>query len=377
MVDKALRILHSESSCGWGGQEIRILNEITGFLQRGHQVELVCPPQAEIFKAAQDRGIIVHALPIVKKRFSALFAMRLWLKKNVSRFDVINSHSSTDSWLVALGMLSLQKKVPVVRTRHVSTTVNQSFLTRWLYIRASQHIVTTGEALRHDLHETNGFSLSHMTSVPTGVDVERFTFDAKQRSVIRNQLGLLEDALLIGIVSTLRTWKGHDYLFQCLHELQKKHESIHLVVVGDGPNGERLQASVIELGVEHLVTFVGRQSNVEAWLSAFDVFCLPSYGEEGVPQAIMQALACECPVVSTSVGAIQEAVIPNETGLIVEARNSDALGDALDRLLVNPDLRQQLGQQGRQHVVANLALPKMLDDMDVIFRHAIASYRHL
>ena len=100
MQNKKLKIVHTESSCGWGGQEIRILTEAKGFLGRGHEVTLLCPEQAPIYEEAQQRNIPVVALPIARKKIKGLLAVRRWLKKN--SIDIVNTHSSTDSWLMAL-----------------------------------------------------------------------------------------------------------------------------------------------------------------------------------------------------------------------------------------------------------------------------------
>jgi hypothetical protein len=119
-----------------------------------------------LLPAAQKMGLPVIALPIGAKRLSALMALRRWLALHGRGFDVINMHSSTDSWLSALACRTLRGMPPLVRTRHVSTAIHNTLPTRWLYLRATAHIVTAGEALRQQLHRDNRFPLEHMTSVP-------------------------------------------------------------------------------------------------------------------------------------------------------------------------------------------------------------------
>ena len=165
-----MHILHTESSCGWGGQEIRILTEGAGMVERGHRVSLITPPTSNIYRAAERYGIEPIALPIERKRLSALFALRRWLSEHGDTVDIINTHSSTDAWLVAIANLLLRNPAPVVRTRHVSSPINNQLTTRWLYQKSVKHIVVTGEPLRRQLARDNGFRLEGMTSVPT-VDV--------------------------------------------------------------------------------------------------------------------------------------------------------------------------------------------------------------
>jgi glycosyltransferase involved in cell wall biosynthesis len=116
------------------------------------------------------------------------------------------------------------------------------------------------------------------------------------------------------------------------------------------------------------VRFVGQQHDVVPWLQALDIFTLPSYGEEGVPQAIMQAMACALPVVSTTVGAIGEAVEAGVTGLIVPPRDAAALEAALARLRDDAALRVRLGAAGRARAQARFGLDIMLERMEQVFR---------
>ena len=365
-----LRVLHTESSTGWGGQELRVLTEASGMLGRGHQVTLVTPAAGKIFTAARERAIPAMPLPIERKSVLALAAMRRWLAHHAREFDVINTHSSTDAWLVAVASLFAPGLPPVVRTRHVSTPVRNNSATRWLYTRATAHIVTTGEALRRQLALDSAVPLEHTTSVRTGIDLSLFR--PLPRAACRAALGIDERPAL-GILATLRDWKGHDYLLHAWTRLRDQFPNWQLLVIGDGPQAARLQLRVVSEGLAQSVRFVGNQDNVVAWLSSLDLFVLPSYGEEGVPQAIMQAMACGLAVVSTPVGAINEAVKHNCTGLIVEPRNATALAEALARLMSNGSLRQHLGEAGRRYAQENFGIDAMLDKMEAVFRRVIES----
>jgi glycosyltransferase involved in cell wall biosynthesis len=280
-----VRILHTESSCGWGGQELRILTEAAGLIKRGHEVSLACPPQATIASRAKQFGLPVHALPIERKTIAGLLAMRRFLKAH--RFDVINTHSSTDSWLAALACASIGQAAPIVRTRHISTAMPNSFATRWLYMKAASKVITTGEALRLQLARDYGFSLDRMVSVPTGIDLAHYQpGNALER---REQLGIEQKPFTFGIVATLRLAKGHNFLFEAL--AQAKLPSWQLLVIGDGPMRERLEKQIDGLGLRSKVHMVGNQTDVMPWLQALDVFVLPTL-HEGVPQSLAQAMAC-------------------------------------------------------------------------------------
>ena len=104
-MKRPLHIVHTEASLGWGGQEIRILTEAEGMAKRGHRVTLIAPHEANIKRESEARGLTTITLPIGRKNLRGLFALRAWLKTNPC--DVINTHSSTDTWLAALACATL------------------------------------------------------------------------------------------------------------------------------------------------------------------------------------------------------------------------------------------------------------------------------
>ncbi len=237
--------------------------------------------------------------------------------------------------------------------------------TRWLYVRAIAHVVTTGEALRRQLARDNAIPLEHMTSVPTGIDLARFV--PGDAAAARVRLGLPPRPAL-GIVATLRDWKGHEYLFEAIARERAAWRDWQVLVVGDGPYRDRLDRRLAALGLADAIRFAGQQDDVVPWLQALDLFALPSFGEEGVPQAIMQAMACAIPVVSTPVGAIGEAVDDGVTGVLVAPRSAEALAEALSRLRDDPALRARFGAAARARAERDFGLDRMLDRMEAVFR---------
>ena len=331
-------------------------------LGRGHRVTLLCPQQAPIYAEAAARGVPALALPIARKGLAGLLAMRAWLRRN--RCDVLNSHSSTDSWLAALALVGMSRPPALVRTRHVSAAVPDNFPTRWLYQSATCRIVTTGERLREQLVRENGFRPASIISVPTGIDTARYV--PADRAQAKARLGLDPAHACVGIVATLRSWKGHRYLLEAFAGLQRK--DARLLIVGDGPGRDDLREQVKRLGLQQRVLMPGNQADVTPWLQALDVFALPSYANEGVPQALMQAMAVGVPVVSTPVGSIDELVRREETGLMVPPRDIGALRAAIERLLNEPALGERLALAARALVRSRYSRERMLDSMEAVFR---------
>ena len=364
--------MHTEASCGWGGQEIRVLTEMEAMQRRGHRVHLLAPAHAAIHSAARARGLSVDALPIEFRRPEGYLALRRWMHRHGHAFDVCNTHSSADSWLSALVRIGHPRLPPIVRTRHVSTRVNRSRSTRWLYQRATAHIVVTGEALKRALVRENQYEASRITSVRTGIDLTRF---APREGTAMRARHVLDQRPALAIVATLRDWKGHDDLLDAWLLLRPRVPGWQMLVVGDGPRRAHLEARVAAAGLAQDVCFAGNRDDVEEWFGCADIVALPSWGEEGVPQSLMQAASCARATVSTSVGAIEEAVIHETTGLIVPPRDVAALAAALERLMRNPSLRAAMGMAGRTYAEAHFGIDTMAEAMEAVFARVAGGRR--
>ncbi len=361
-----LRILHTESSLGWGGQEIRVLTEARGIARLGHAVVLAAPAEARIAAEAPRFGVGTVAVPIARKGARGLLALRALIAKG--RFDVVNTHSSTDSWLASLACMTLGAAPAIVRTRHISAPVPCNAPTRWLYGRAAR-IVTTGERLREQVIEETGVPPGRVVSIPTGIDLARFRPGG--RAAACATLGLPPEAAIVGIVATLRSWKGHRYLIEACASLDRR--DVRLAVVGDGPQREALEELAAGLGIADRVRFAGNCDDVVPWLQALDVFCLPSYANEGVPQALMQAMACGLPVVTTNVGSIGEIVEDGVNGIMVAPQDAAAIARALAALLSDTQLRARLADQALAAARERFGEDRMVEAMVREFAAASAA----
>lgn len=370
MTKSALFVIHTEASLGWGGQEIRVLSEMAGMTARGHRMKLFCPVEARIFTEAKSRDIDVEALPVGRKHWAGVRKLRDRLR--ALQPDIVVTHSSTDSWLVALATRFWSSAPRIVRIRHISAPVGRNITTRWLYGRAADHVVTTGERLRQELIRDLELADDHVTSIPTGIDLACYA--PRDKTDVRRKLGLPENGFHIGIIATLRSWKGHRFLMDAWAGMQHA-ESDRLVIVGDGPGRENLRQQAIDLDISDKVVMPGNQTDVASWFAALDIFALPSYANEGVPQALMQAMASGLPVVSTPVGSIAEIVTDGQTGLMVSPRNIDVLSAALVRLAADPALCRRLGGAATAYARERFADSLMLDRMEGIFQQVLDSPR--
>ena len=357
-------ILHTESSLGWGGQEHRIFAEARIMGNRGHRLLLACDPRGELFRRADREGFPVFPLHFGGWRnFGAWVDLRRLLRQE--RVDILNTHSSLDSWVGFLAWLTLGRQVQLVRTRHLSTKVAPNWPTRRLY-RAPAAVITTSRDISELLHRSLGVPRERLHAIPTGVSLSDFAPRSPDPELAA-RLKLSAEAFVFGTVSVLRSWKGHLYLLEALKQLREEGLEAVLLIVGDGPYRPVIEEKIQQLGMAEEVRLVGHQDRVPKWLALMDAFVMASYAHEGVPQVLLQALAMGKPVVATRTGGIPEVIVPEETGLLAPPRDSQALAQAMSRLLQDRALQEKFSQQGPQVVASRHSLEQMADAIEAVY----------
>jgi len=333
----------------------------------GHRVVVAAPARGRLFAAARDRGletVPVEMGGIVSGIRSLAAVLRTYAPA------VINTHSSRDSWVASLAVRLTARNAVLVRTRHLSTPIARTFVTRFLYDVLPDAIVTTGEAIRTAMVRRHGFNPGKIVSIPTGIDTDVFSRKGGHTS-IRAELGLPDDAPLVGIVAVLRGWKGHEDFVEAARLVRQSVPDARFLIVGDGPYRSRVEAAIVGKGLTDHIIMTGHRDDVAAVLRSLDVFVLSSFGHEGVPQAVLQALAMEVPVVASDVGGVAEAVRDGETGWLVPPRDPVAMASRITVLLSQPDLRRVMGKKGRELVEQDFRLDRMLDSTLALYDRLI------
>lgn len=220
-------------------------------------------------------------------------------------------------------------------------------------IERSDQIATVSRALGLELLDL-GDPVRPVRTIYNGVDTDRFAPGHEPTSTAREVLGLPREGAGICTVCRVEREKGLRELAEAFLMVRKTHPEAWLVVVGDGAYGSKLEAWVQSEDLASRVFLVGARPHDEVpqWLRAADVFVLASHNE-GLPNVVLEAMACGLPVVATDVGGTSEAVSHGRTGLLVPAGDVQRLAQALDRLLGDAEERERMGQAGRRVAVTD------------------------
>jgi len=358
-------IFHTEASGGWGGQEIRILAESLGMRARGHRVVIIAEAGSGIMEKAAGAGLETVPVSFRKKDYPKTFVRLARLMGELGA-DFVNTHSSRDSWLASLAAKASPRGPFVIRTRHISTPVATNLAASIIYRRLPDGIVTTAEAIRRQLITRNGVDPDRVVTIPTGVDTGVFD-PARGYGDVRGELGLAPGTPLVGMVSVLRSWKGHDYFIEAAALVAREVPEARFLVAGDGPRRDDIRRIIAERGLAGKVLMMGHREDVPAVLASLDVFVQPSYANEGIPQSVMQAMAMEVPVVASDLPPFRELVTDGDTGLLVPARDPRALAERITLLLGDRALGTRLGKDARRLVTERFSVERMLDSTEELY----------
>ncbi len=371
-MDEPLVILHTESSEGWGGQEIRILSEAEELRERGHEVAILCQPQSALASRAGASGlpVILERMPFALDPRSVAHMAAQFRRY---RARVVVTHSSIDGWCG--GVAARLAGVPVVRMRHLSVPLRRNPLSRFVYTMLCDRIVTTGEAIRRQFLQRLGLPPEKVVSIPTGIDLERFDPSRADPMRIRRELGLDLRIPLVAVVGVLRSWKGHLVFLQAMDRLRASCPEAHGLLVGDGPFRPIIEAAIRSQGLSHAVHLLGHREDIPEILGGVEVVASASTAAEGVPQALLQALAMRCAVVASDVGGVPEIIRPGETGWLVATGDAGALAEAILEALTNQAKASHLADQGRKVVEEKYSLQAMGEQMERLYRSVAACRR--
>lgn len=363
-----LHLVHSECSMGWGGQEHRVLDELVGFGDRGFRCALLAPEGSRIAERAAEAGVSTTALSGSKLRFgSTCMKTASWLRSN--KAVVVNTHSSRDGWLV--GLAARWAGVPLlIRSRHIDVSYPNRWVSRHAFTTLADHVVTTSDRITRSLRNRFDLDAERISTVPTGVDLDRFDPSGGRADWAR----LPGAEWTVGMVSVLRSWKGHGTFLEAIALLRQRSIplDVRAIIVGDGPQRRGIIQRIQDLGLGSAVHMVGHREDIPDVLRSLNLLVIPSTAHEGIPQIGLQALAVRTPVVGSDAGGIPEIVRPGTTGRLFPAGDPSALAARIEESIRSADQTELLAREGRRLVEREFSRGKMLDRLRAIYDESIA-----
>jgi glycosyltransferase involved in cell wall biosynthesis len=354
-----MRVLHLISSGGMYGAEVMLLNlasaqkrlgcePVVGVFRNEHL------PHIEVAEEARARGLHVEIFNC-SGRFDhkPLGIIRKVLRKE--DISLVHGHGYKSNLYGYFAAKALG--LPFVATCHLWTGASPAirfyeFLDS-LLLRRAHRVVGVSDAISNILRKS-GLSPEKVSTIHNGTD---FSLCEDVSPSLRRELGVGE-RVLVGSVGRLEEQKGFEYFLRAAREVLTEFPKTQFVVVGEGSLRPRLEGLIHELGLGTSVLLVGQRKDMPGVYASLDLFVLASI-DEGMPMTILEALALGKPVIATAVGAVENLVVSEKTGLLVQPRDIPALRDAMLRCLRDQSFAQTLGRNGQEHVQTSFSAQGM------------------
>lgn len=359
-----------------GGERV-LLDLATCLKRRGHEIVAVSPGPGPLPDALREIGVEAEVVPFRKTYdLGAVFRLARCLRR--LRPDVLHSHSMLTNILCRpAGALS---RVPVsVSTEHLTMELarggrgkgrgERAKASYYRFLdnataRLNPAVIAVSRAVRDDLVE-QGMDPSRVVVIRNGIEIPERNPDSGRR--LRRELGIGADDLVAGMVGRLSPQKDYPTFLRAARLLAGEFPRARFLIAGEGPLRESLIAESRRLGLGERVVFAGHRSEVAPVFAALDVFALSSLWE-GLPLAVLEAMAAGKPVVATAVPGTAEAVVEGGTGFLVRLGDGPALAERIGRLLRDPLLRGRMGEAGRRRAEGEFSRERMAEEHEALYR---------
>jgi glycosyltransferase involved in cell wall biosynthesis len=374
---KRVRVAFCVDNMGIGGTELNALRTAERLDRSRFDVSVVClQDNGPLLARYRNEGIPVLALPLRRLHGSTALRQGTRLARYFSKqhVDIVHSHDVYNN-IFATVWARVARTPVVIASRRWWDAVPRTALrvvNRYAY-RLADCVIANSSTVADLLVADDGVRRERAAVVPNFVDDSAFASpDRTEACSLLAELGVPPSAIVIGCVASLYPVKDHESLIRAMASLKPRWPSVHLVLVGGGETRPVLEHLVRQLGLIDVVHFAGVRPNVPNLHHLFDVSVLSSVSE-AFPNSIVEAMAAGKAVVATRVGGVVDAVVEGQTGLLVPPRQPDALAEAIEQLLMNPERRRALGDAACRRARAHFHADRVLASLESLYERLLSS----
>lgn len=361
---------------GFAGTEKHLLNLVRGLDKSKFNCIVCCfEGKEQTMQPFLKQGITVEGLNLNKVySLKALFVV-FRLAKIIKKYsiDIVQTyHFKSDTYGIFVSkLIGVSKIISSRRDVGDLKKPRQIFLNRVMN-RFVDRFITVCNKVGKRFNEIENIPYEKMVTLYNGVDINKFnTRNGSNQDDLRNKLCIYEDDFVVGTSAIFRKEKAHHIFFQAVDKTMPYINNLKALVLGHGETKRYFEEYCNQSSLKDIVKFTGYVEDVENYLSLMDVFCYVPNKNEGFSNAILEAMAMGKPVIATDVGGNAEAVVHNETGLIIPPDDSGSLVEAIFKLYRNPELRLEMGRKARRRVEEEFPLEKMIREHERLYEELV------
>ena len=376
-----INILYLITDLDIGGAEKALARTVIGLDKRKYNPTVCClRGHGPVTEEIESAGVKVTQLNMSNK-FDLAAVFRLFCLLGEERISIIHSYLYHANILGRI--IGRVARVPIIISSERSVILSEEIVNKntlemgsrlrrlinGLSMRLSDRVVTVSELVRETLIAASKIDPERLVTIHSGVNWEGYQIDvditAKKKGV-----GLETPASVIGAIGRLDRVKGVEYLLRAAAKVILKTPDAAFLIVGDGSQREAMEQLARSLGISHRVVFTGQRDDVPELLAVMDVLVLPSL-YEGLPNAVLEAMAAGKPVIATRVGGTPEVVEDEVTGLLVPPRDPEALAQAIIALLQDRERAKAMGRAGRERVEKHFSVERMVQQTEDLYKELV------
>ncbi len=360
-----IKVMHilSDSNIGGAG---RYVADVTSALDPELFESDVAVPGGARITPLIGRGVTVLEVPDMApdQSFSWPSLLALFLLIRRHRPDIVHTHASLAGRIAAR-----LNGVKLVYTRHTAGRSHEPGSLRWRLGSWMNRILADRAIAVSDymaeLMECEGLPRGMIKRIYNGVDPARFCNAEYDPGQLKQEQGL-DGRIVCSVLGRLEPVKGHQGLLEAWEKVYRSEPLAMLLVIGEGSQREELESRVKAAGLGEAVSFAGLKTDVKPYLAMSDVLVMPSI-DESFGIALIEAMSMSVACVATGVGGMLEIIRDGQDGILVPPQDSDALAEALIRLMASPELRQKLGVSARQSVEERFSVQRLAGELGDLY----------
>jgi glycosyltransferase involved in cell wall biosynthesis len=364
------RVLHLINSFEIGGTERQAVALLGRLNRERYDVKLaVLRNRGPFYKEIEGRFPNVPEFPLTS--FYNLNALRQLARLRAlmvrERIDILHAHDFYAGMIgAAAARLAGARVIACQRHLKLSNRPAHEWGTRLTH-RMAHRILVNSEAIRDHILSRDGAHAGKIVVIKNGISSAADSPETRGlRDSIRRELELDVDCKLVGMVARLQPVKGHRFFVEAAARVISKEPKAQFVLVGDGPLKSDIEDQAAKLGLKGRVRLLGDRADAAGLVASFDLLVLASL-HEGLPNAVMEAMAAGVPVVATAVGGTKELIADGETGYLVPPADSDALSERITFALANVADRSRVAAAGRRFISAEFGMGRMVKSVEKLY----------
>ncbi|MBW2978001.1 glycosyltransferase [Candidatus Woesearchaeota archaeon] len=357
-----MKVLHLITGLGIGGAENMLLKVLPNL--KNENVVCSLTNNNEIGKKIEKKGVKVYYLGLNHLNLlGTILRFRKVVKKE--RPDILNTyliHSNLFGRIFGR-LFGVKKIICSVRNKHI----DKPFLN--FLDRMSSFIVDlytpNSKAVGNYLVKKQKIKTKKIKVIQNGIEINKFNVKVnkqKKKKELR-----IENRLVIGCVAKLRKQKGHEYLLKAIPLVIKKNPKCIFLIIGKGKEERTLKNLVKSLNIQDKVSFLGAQLDTAELLKIMDLFVLPTL-YEGMSNAILEAMAAKCSIITTDIAENRELIKDGKEGLLVKQKNHVDLANAINYLIDNKKIRQKFGENAYKKVKEDFSIKKTIEKYKGLYK---------